>query len=117
MLTALKMNKIWLCRHRVDFRKGHDGLLAEAYSLGLNPFEGDVVIFVGRCRRKVKCLVADSNGLWVCYKKFSTDASKAAFSFLSDPGCKGITPSELAALLDGCQSIFGSRARNFPPEK
>lgn len=115
MLTTIKMSKIWLCRHRVDFRKGHDGLLAEAYKLGLNPFNGDVVLFIGRCRKKVKALAADSNGLWVCYKKFSNGSSKADFNFLRDPECRVITPSELAVLLDGCKSKLGGRVENFPP--
>lgn len=115
MLTAIKLNKIWLCQYPVDFRKGHDGLLAEAYKMNLNPFEGDVILFIGRCRRKVKTLVADANGLWVCYKKFSSGCSKADFMFLRDPQCKVITPSEMALLLDGCRSKISHRTKNFPP--
>jgi hypothetical protein len=35
MITTHRRSRIWLARHRVDFRKQHDGLLAEAYKLNL----------------------------------------------------------------------------------
>ncbi len=69
MLPPAKLRFIHLAMHRVDFRRSHDGLLAEAYKMGLDPFAGDVVLFIGRCRRRMKLLFADNTGLWVDAKR------------------------------------------------
>jgi hypothetical protein len=39
---------VFLAKHKVDFRKGPDGLLGEAYLLGADPYQGDCVLFVKR---------------------------------------------------------------------
>ena len=38
ILCSRSRSRIWLAQHRVDFRKQHCGLLAEAYKMGLDPF-------------------------------------------------------------------------------
>ena len=83
MMLTDRRSKIWLARHIVDFRNQHQGLLAEAYKMGLDPFAGDVVIFVGRTRRRIKVLYADTTGLWVSAKTFAVEASKTKLQFLS----------------------------------
>ncbi|MGB7540369.1 MAG: hypothetical protein WBM17_17640 [Anaerolineales bacterium] len=37
----MRVRRVLLAEHRVDFRKGMDGLLAEAYRIGAQPYEGD----------------------------------------------------------------------------
>ena len=51
MILTMRRGWIWLANHRVDFRKQHSGLLAEAYKMNLDPFLGDVVIFIGRSKK------------------------------------------------------------------
>ena len=48
MLLTTRVRRIFLAMYKVDMRKGHDGLLAEAFKMGLDPYMGDLVIFVGR---------------------------------------------------------------------
>ena len=114
MLVTLKIKRIMLARHKVDFRKSHDGLLAEAYKLGLSPMAGDVVIFIGRDKRRVKLLYSDANGLWLSYKRFSNSAMKSEFSFCSDPAANKITTSDLALLLDGARYELFCRPDDDP---
>jgi len=87
--------------HRVDFRKAHDGLLTECYNMGLDPFDGDVVLFVGRCRRRMKLLFADDSGLWIAFKRFNTETIKTRFRFLSDPHTTQISIAELQMFFEG----------------
>ena len=101
MLMTMRNNKIWLARHKVDFRRQHQGLLAEAYKMNLNPFSGDIIIFVGRGLRRIKVLYADVSGLWVSTKLFTSEAMKTKLLFLTDPSCDEISQSELALLIDG----------------
>ena len=47
-MLPVTLRRVLLAQHRVDFRKGMDGLLAEAYRLGAEPYNGDCVLFVKR---------------------------------------------------------------------
>ena len=106
-------SRIWLARHRVDFRKAHNGLLAEAYKMSLDPFKGDIVIFVGRNRRRIKVLYADRTGLWVSAKVFTLEAIKTTFQFLTDLSCEVIRESELALLLEGSRYTVEKRVAQY----
>ncbi len=101
MILDLSRSRIWLAKHRVDFRRHHDGLLAESYKMGLDPFKGDVVVFVGRHRRAIKVLYADPTGLCLSWKKFTMEAMKTKLGFLLEPSCQSITTAELAMLMEG----------------
>ena len=109
MIGASRKQRIWLAEHRVDFRKGHSGLLAESYKMSLDPFAGDVVIFIGRNRRRIKVLYADSTGLWISSKLFTMEAMKTRLSFLSEPSCRSITAAELALLIEGSRYTIEKR--------
>jgi hypothetical protein len=101
--------RIWLARHRVDFRRWHDGLLAEAYKMNLDPFAGDLIIFIGRHRRRIKVLYADPTGLWVSAKRFTLEAMKTKLDFLLEPACDSITEAELAMLIEGSSYTIGKK--------
>ena len=47
-MLSVKVRRVFLARHRVDFRKRFDGLLAEAFQLGADPYDGDCVLFVNQ---------------------------------------------------------------------
>lgn len=101
MIISNRKQRIWLARHKVDFRKGHSGLLAESYKMNLDPFNGDAVIFIGRNRRRIKVLYADGTGLWISSKLFTLEAMKTKLTFLLEPSCSSITAAELALLMEG----------------
>jgi hypothetical protein len=101
MLSVDQSRRIWLAQHRVDFRKAHSGLVAEAYKMGLDPYSGDVIIFIGRNRRRLKILYADATGVWISSKLFTLGAMKTNFQFLIDPNCKSISQSELSLVCEG----------------
>ena len=113
MLPTQNRQKIWLAQHQVDFRKQHNGLLAEAYKMSLDPFSGDVIIFIGRNRRRIKLLYADSTGLWVSAKTFTLEAMKTKLKFMFDPSCTMITHAELAMLMEGSKYILEKRVADY----
>ena len=114
MIATSAVRRIWLARYKVDFRKGHDGLLGEAYRVGLDPFLGDCLVFVGRDRRRFKVLFVDTNGLWVAYKRFHKGALKGRFEFLTDPRCSEITTADLSMLLEGAAYTVHKRLDDWP---
>jgi len=109
MIGLKSQNRIWLAKHRVDFRKQHDGLLAEAYKMNLDPFAGDLIIFIGRNRRRIKVLYADPTGIWVSAKRFTIEAMKTKLNFLLEPSCTLITEAELAMLIEGSSYTLGKK--------
>ena len=114
MIDFSKVQNVYIASHRVDFRKSFDGLLAEAYQMGLDPVAGDMVLFVGRCKRKLKILFCDKNGIWVLSKRFHRGGFKKQFRFLEDPGQSEITQAELGMFVAGLQFDLTSKVDDWP---
>ena len=77
--------------------------------MNLDPFAGDLVIFIGRHRRRIKVLYADTTGLWVSAKRFTVEAMKTKLDFLLEPSCDSITEAELAMLIEGSSYTIGKK--------
>jgi transposase len=97
--------RAYVCAEPIDMRKSIDGLAAlVAPLLGGDAFSGQVFVFVGRRRDKVKCLLWDRTGFWCLYKRIERGR-------LPDPqalASRGISMGELSAWLDGIDTS-GSR--------
>jgi IS66 Orf2 like protein len=101
MLSSLLVRRILVALWRVDFRKGHLGLLGECRVAGIEPWNGDCVVFVSRCRTRIKVLFADETGLWVSYKQFAKGAIATQVEMLTRPETKSMSQSDFAMLLEG----------------
>jgi transposase len=62
--------RIYVGVEAIDMRKGFDGLygLVKDY-LGQDPLSGHLFLFTNRTKTRVKALVWDGSGLWVCAKR------------------------------------------------
>ena len=94
------IRRIFIFRHPVDFRKGHEGLISLAYDLGLQPYDGDLIVFVSRRRNGVKIYFSDHDGSWLLYKKFNKGGLGRKFSFLTTPSVCSLTRGELQDFID-----------------
>lgn len=101
MIPISQQSRIFLCRHKVDFRKSFDGLLFECHEMGLDPFEGDIVLFIGRNKQSIKTIYADENGLWVSGKRFNKGSMKTVLKFLDNPSRKQITWGDFSMIIEG----------------
>jgi len=113
MITIAKIRAMWLARYRVDFRKGHWSLLAEAYLLGLDPLQGDLILFISRDKRKLKLLYIDSTGIWVSHKLFFNASMKSIVDFKEAPTKATITAAELTMMLEGAAFTVHKRVPDF----
>jgi transposase len=113
MTTLTNYKRILVAEYFVNFRKSHDGLLAEARKNGLDPFLGDVLVFLSRCRRKIKVLYSDKTGLWLSYKRFSAGTIKTKLKFLVEYSVKEITTAELSMLLEGNEYSLTKKAKEW----
>jgi transposase len=72
MLKLTPHQRLLLAVKPLDFRCGIDRITSICkQSLKLDPFSGMVFAFTNRKQIAVKILVFDSNGFWLCLKRFS----------------------------------------------
>jgi len=69
--------RVYLCVAPVDFRKSITGLsLLVEQSLGLNPFDVTLYVFINRRRDKIKILLWEKNGFVLWYKRLEKQRFK-----------------------------------------
>lgn len=105
MITATRQVKIWACAEPVSMRKSFDGLFATAkQSIGRDPLEGDMYLFVAKNRRQARVLYWDGTGLVVVGKRLEKGRFNAPWEGERDkPWC--LSPSELALFLEGSRLV------------
>ena len=93
--------KIYIAVEGVDMRKGFDGLFGLVHDrLGQDPLSGHLFLFSNRARSRLKVLVWDGSGLWVCAKRLE----KGRFSWpKAGESCALLRSEELLALLSGLE--------------
>jgi transposase len=62
--------QIWVAVAPVDMRRGLDGLTAIVqHSLGHSPGAGSAFIFRNRAGNRLRLLLWDGNGVWLCQRR------------------------------------------------
>lgn len=103
--------KIYVAVEAVDMRKGFEGLYGLVRDqLGADPLSGHLFLFSNRTRTRLKALVWDGSGLWVCAKRLE----KGRFRWPKVEGGHSVTmrSEELAMLVNGLD-VKQTRQRNW----
>ena len=103
--------KIYIALDAVDMRKGFEGLHGLVRDqLGQDPMSGHLFLFTNRTRTRLKALVWDGSGLWVCAKRLE----KGRFHWPAAPEGRSVTmrAEELAMLVNGLD-FKQTQARNW----
>jgi transposase len=103
--------KIYIAIEAVDMRKGFEGLYGLVRDpLGHDPLSGHLFLFTNKTRTRLKALVWDGSGLWVCAKRLE----KGRFRWPEAEGRHSVTmrPEELAMLVNGLD-VKQTRQRNW----
>ena len=109
-MLPVTIRRVFLAQHRVDFRKQHNGLLAEAYRLGADPYAGDCVLFVKKDHTQLRALVGDGVGLYLVSRRFEGGRLRSLLSFAQEPAATSLTTAELSLLLEGATFTVHRRA-------
>ena len=102
MLSFSPATRIFVALEPVDMRRSFNGL----YALVQNHLEGDptsghVYVFTNRKRNRLKILVWDGSGLWVCAKRLE----RGTFGWPAGEGSsRSLRPEELHLLLNGLEA-------------
>lgn len=103
--------RIFLAPGPTDMRRSFDGLAEVVRQhLGDDPLSGHLFVFTNRRRNRLKILVWDGSGLWVCAKRLE----EGTFRWPTpQPGQTRVRLSaeELALLLGGLDWLATSRRR------
>jgi len=92
--------KIYLASEPVDMRKGFEGLFGLVRDhLGYDPLSGYLFLFTNRSHTRLKALVWDGSGLWVCAKRLE----RGRFQWPDGKHTSSISmrSEELAMLING----------------
>ena len=99
--------RAYVCAEPTDMRKQIDGLAQLVEPLfAADPFGGQVFVFLGKRRNKVKLLWWDRHGFFLLYKRLERGRFPRPEEFARD----GLSMGELMAFLEG---IDLSRARRL----
>ena len=61
---------IWMIPQAVDMRQGIEGLSHYLIrTLGHNPCQGEAFLFRNKTNTRVKVLIWDGNGIWLCHRQ------------------------------------------------
>lgn len=101
MFDLSKIKRIFVANYKVDFRKSYDGLMGEAYRLGLNPLAGDLVLFFSSNGIRLKILFCDSTGDCVLNKRLYKSQHRRRKKLDIIPTQTEIDSSTLTWLLQG----------------
>lgn len=110
-VLPVTVRRVLLVEHRVDFRKGFDGLLGEALRIGARPYDGDCVVFVKRDRKQLRALVGDGLGLYLVCRRFEGGRLRLLLEFAERPGARTVSAGELSLLLEGASFTVHKRAK------
>ena len=108
--------KIYIHLEAIDMRKGFDGLFGLVRDhLGQDPLSGHLFLFTNRTQTRLKALVWDGSGLWVCAKRLE----KGRFRWPSPSDTAGnvrsvvMRPEELAMLVNGLDLAQARPRKNW----
>jgi len=103
--------RIWLASEATDMRCGFDRLAERVRAvIGDDPLSGHLFLFTNKTRTRLKALVWDGSGLWVCAKRLE----KGRFRWPQAEGRHSVTmrSEELAMLVNGLD-VKHTRQRNW----
>ena len=113
MLT-LPVKSIYLANDLVDMRKSYDTLsdIVKFY-MDKDPLSGDAFVFIGKRRNRMKILIWEESGFWLCSKRLEQGTfSKKVFESYTGRSIK-ISPAEWYNLLEGIVIISSRKLKRF----
>ena len=103
--------KIYIAVEAVDMRKGFEGLYGLVRDqLGQDPLSGHLFLFTNRRKTRLKALVWDGSGLWVCAKRL--EKGRFHWPAAQPVGSVTMRAEELAMLVNGLD-FKQTEARNW----
>jgi transposase len=102
MLSLSPATRIFVALAPVDMRLGFNGLYAWVQNtLGEEPTSGHWFVFMNKRRNRLKILLHDGSGLWVCSKRLEIGTYARP---TGEGKSQSLRPEELTLLIHGIES-------------
>ena len=101
MLSLSPATRIFVALEPVDMRQSFNGLYARVQTvLQMDPTSGHYFLFTNKRRNRLKILLFDGSGIWICSKRLE----KSTFGWPAGEGhtCR-LRPEELTLLIHGLE--------------
>lgn len=108
--------KIFIAVEAVDMRQGFDGLYGLVRDhLNHDPLSGHLFLFTNRSKTRLKVLVWDGSGLWVCAKRLERGRFRWPVPAPGNAATRSVTmrAEELAMLLNGLDVAESKPRKNW----
>jgi transposase len=106
--------RIYWCVEPADMRRGFDTLAASVKEfLRQDPFSGNLFLFVGRGKDRLKILYWDKDGFALWYKRLEEGAFKLPSLKSAGGASVELKATELAMLLEGIDLRSLRRSKRF----
>lgn len=100
MISLSSATRVFIVTGVTDMRKSFNGLYGiVAHQLQEDPVSGHVFVFCNRARNRIKLLVWDGSGLWVCAKRL--EKGRFHWRWDTDRAATTIPHESLSLLLGG----------------
>lgn len=111
MIPLSPATRVFVVTGATDMRKGFNGLHGiVAQRLGLDPASGHLFVFCNAARNRLKVLLWDGSGLWVCAKRLE----RGGFGWDWDASQSSATiPHEQLAMLLGGLDLKQAQPRRW----
>ena len=109
--------RIFLARQATDMRKGCGSLAAVVENaLGQNPYAGDIFVFVGKHKNRVKIVAWDRSGFWLCSKRLEqgTFAVPKGAAVENEVGTMPLSPAQIQIFFESSRPPRGSVRAELP---
>jgi len=117
MLSIASGIRIYLALEPVDLRRGHDGLTALVRTrFRMDALDGDLFVFVGRRRDRIKVLFWDRGGFVLYYKRLAQGRFRVP-PVAADADRVVLDGTELAMLLGGFDFLGARRVAAWVPPR
>ena len=115
-MLNLNIKNIYLCNELVDMRKSFDTLSSYvSYNLEKDPHSGDAFIFIGKRRNRLKILIWEKSGFWLCSKKLEVGSYSVRLieSLKNGKRSSILSRSEYYNLLDGIIVLKSQKLKRY----
>ena len=100
-----------MAQHPSDMRIGVNGMCGQVRSVGLDPSDGSVYIFVGKTRKVMKLLHWERGGYVMYYKRLEQGRFHPRIFLRQGVGFRSMRWDELVLLMDGISPKVARRRR------
>lgn len=111
MFNLNENNRFVMAQHPSDMRAGINKLCGQVRSVGLDPTNGDVYIFVGKSRRIMKLLHWERGGYAMYYKRLEQGRFHPRIFLRQGLGFRSMRWDELVLLMEGISPKVARRRR------